>query len=504
MATILQPFPDFKAWLDFCRSLDTLMYTLVDFIDSQPTLPLGYNLDATVQQLIQSLMNLGGLVAAFFVGIIGNFFGRKMGLWLASAFGVVAISIQIGSNSTGALYVGRLLLGFSNGLFIPFCVMYMAEVSPAHLRGPIIGLVQWQISFGALIGILVDNYTNTMEGKKSYQIPLAVMYVVPVFITLFLLFLPETPRFLISKGHYEKAASAIRRTRGITDAFRLEAEVTDIKNTWLEEQEMQKGTSVIDMFKGTDLRRTLISIGVTVCQSASGITFIAGYSVYFYVQAQIGSPFAWVMVGIAIGMVGNAMAFPAMRYLSRRSLLMVFSFISGCLMFAMAIVYTKSTVGNITAGKALVGCSIVFTWAYDVGQGPVMWAVATEVPSQRLRSQTVGLSSGVNFVFGWLVSFCTPYFINPTRLNWGPKYGYIWGASNFIIVPFVFFFVPETKGRSLEQLDELFAKRVPTLEFKSFVTEHIAIDAEKDPMHAIGDSSKAGGETILVESAERE
>jgi MFS transporter, SP family, sugar:H+ symporter len=78
---------------------------------------------------------------------------------------------------------------------------------------------------------------------------------------------------------------------------------------------------------------------------------MVGYSVYFYVQAQIGSPFVWVLVGIAIGMTGNAAAFPAMRYFKRRHLLMIFSFLSSVLMFAMAIVYTKSAVGSITAGK---------------------------------------------------------------------------------------------------------------------------------------------------------
>jgi MFS transporter, SP family, sugar:H+ symporter len=216
-------------------------------------------------------MNLGGLLAALVVSVVGNKVGRKAGLWAASAVGVVAISIQIGSNSTGALYVGRILLGLSNGLFIPYCILYMAEVSPAHLRGPIVGMVQWQISFGALIGILVDNYTNAYPGKKSYQIPLAVMYIVPVVISLFLLFLPETPRYLVSKGKYEAAAAAIRRTRGITDTLRLETEVTDIKNTWLEEQEMMKGTSIMDMFKGTDLRRTLITLGITICQTATGM-----------------------------------------------------------------------------------------------------------------------------------------------------------------------------------------------------------------------------------------
>jgi SP family sugar:H+ symporter-like MFS transporter len=203
------------------------------------------------------------------------------------------------------------------------------------------------------------------------------------------------------------------------------------------------------------------------------------------------------MVGIAIGMTGNALAFPAMRYFKRRHLLLVFSALSSALMFAIAIVYTKSAVGSIAAGKALVGCSIVYTWTYGVGQGPVMWAIQTEVPSQRLRSRTVALGSGVNFIFGWLVAFCTPYFINPTELNWGPKYGYIWGASNLAIIVFVFFFIPETKGRSLEQLDELFAKKVPTWKFESFVTEHVAVDAEKHPEHAFTDSGKYQDHTII-------
>jgi MFS transporter, SP family, sugar:H+ symporter len=203
------------------------------------------------------------------------------------------------------------------------------------------------------------------------------------------------------------------------------------------------------------------------------------------------------MVGIAIGMVGNAFAFPAMRYIKRRWLLMVFSALSSALMFAIAIVYTKSAVGSVSAGKALVGCSIVYTCTYGIGQGPVMWAIQTEVPSQRLRSRTVALASGVNFIFGWLVAFCTPYFINPTELNWGPKYGYIWGASNLIIIIFVFFVIPETKGRSLEQLDELFAKNVPTWKFDSFVTEHVPVDAEKHPEQLVTDMGKYQDHTVI-------
>lgn len=155
-------------------------------------------------------------------------------------------------------------------------------------------------------------------------------------------------------------------------------------------------------------------------------------------------------------------------------------------MLAMAIVYTKSLVGSPAAGKALVGLSTVYTWIYGIGQGPVLWAIESEVPSQRLRSQTIGIANGLFFVFGWLSQFCTPYFINPTALNWGPKYGHIWGGSNVVLALWVLFFVPETKSRSLEQLDELFSKRVPTWKFASYVTEHHLVDADKALAKEVG------------------
>ncbi|KUJ18697.1 general substrate transporter [Mollisia scopiformis] len=460
-----------------------------------PEITIGYNITTKVQRLIQSLMNLGGLTASIGIYALGPRASRRVGLWIACAIGVIAISIQIGPTTLGALYAGRFLLGISNGFFMVFCVTYMSEIAPAHLRGSVVGLVTFHTSFGALIGILIENYTSTSLARKSYQIPLAIMYVVPICMAIILLFLPDTPRYYISRGKHDSAVASIRKTRGINDMDRILAEVADIQNTWDQEQELHKDARIMDMFRGCDLRRTLITFGCAVGQTATGVTFLAGYSVYFYVQARIGSPFVWVMAGLAIALSGNLAAFPAMRFFGRRPLLIGCSIWSSIMMFGMAIVYTKAANGSPNAGKALVAFSIIFTWTYGLGQGPVLWAITSEIPSQRLRSQTVGIANGINFIFGWLVAFCTPYFINPTSLNWGPKYGYIWGASNLILAVWVFFFIPETKGRSLEQLDELFEKRVPTWKFASYKTEHHIVDADKvfeDP---------SGGEAKVCEKS---
>ncbi len=441
-----------------------------------PTNPIGLNISTDVQRLIQSLMNVGGFLSAIAIYASHTRVSRRIGLWAGCFFGFLSISLQLGLHNLGGLYAGRLLLGMSNGLLVPYCVTYMTESAPSLLRGPIVGMSTFQTSLGALFGILVDNYCQPYGGTKSWKIPLAVMYIVPGFLTILLVFLPDTPRFYVMQGQEEKAMRAIRRLRGVKDEAFLRAEVEDIKSAFLMEQEIHNGVHLSDMFRGTDLRRTLLSFGSQIGGTATGVTFMAGFSVYLFVQARVGSPFAWVMISLAIALTGNMAAFPAMRHIGRRELLIVTSVVSSAMMFGMAIVYTASGGHSPAASKALVGLSIVYTWVYGIGQGPVLWALTTEIPSQRLRSQTVGTGSGVNFIVNWFVSFFTPYFINPDKLGWGPKYCYIWGASNLILVAWAFFFIPETKGRSLEQLDELFEKKVSARKFSSFALERQLVD----------------------------
>lgn len=83
------------------------------------------------------------------------------------------------------------------------------------------------------------------------------------------------------------------------------------------------------------------------------------------------------------------------------------------------------------------------------------WLVAGEIPSQRLRSYTFGTSTAIGFLFSWLVSFTTPYFINPDSLNWGPRYGYIWFPACIIGAAWTFAFLPELKGRTLEEINQM-------------------------------------------------
>ncbi|KAK4183672.1 hypothetical protein QBC35DRAFT_393402, partial [Podospora australis] len=112
----------------------------------------------------------------------------------------------------------------------------------------------------------------------------------------------------------------------------------------------------------------------------------------------------------------------------------------------------------------------LFIAIYAAFVGSASYPVATEIVSTRLRSWTVGAAVSLSYLLAWVTSFCSPFFINPENMNWGAKYGYIWAASNFVTSIFVFFFLPELKGRTLEEIDELFERGIPAWKFKTTKT----------------------------------
>jgi len=97
----------------------------------------------------------------------------------------------------------------------------------------------------------------------------------------------------------------------------------------------------------------------------------------------------------------------------------------------------------------------IYLGAYSYSIGPIAWVAAGEIPSNRLRSMTLGLAMSITFLFAWLTTFTLPYFFNPQHLGWGPKIGWIWGPVNLILLIWLIFFLPETKHRTLEECNFL-------------------------------------------------
>ncbi|KAL8385078.1 hypothetical protein RB599_007103 [Gaeumannomyces hyphopodioides] len=394
---------------------------------------------------------------------------------------MVSCVIMMATTDTNVLYVGRLLLGVSNGFLVTFSNVYTAEAAPAQLRGVVVALFAWWVNIGSIVGSIVVNYTRAYPDKRSYQIPIGCLLVVPVLLGVALAFVPESPRWLAHKGSEGAAREALARLRpdpqqaataGSTapTAAALEAELGEMLAGIGEEERAARGVGFGDMFRGADLRRTLLCHAVIASQTASGIWFLIAYQTYFLIQGGVGRGFEYSIMTTCVGFVGVNLGMLAMGRLrlGRRAVLVAGAGACGLAQLGTAVAYTAAGAGSVAATNSLVAFLTLHKFFYNAGVGSASYPVATEVVSTRLRAQTVGSATSLGYVLAWLTSFCSPYFINPTELNWGAQYCYIWAASNFICVVFFYFCMPETANRTLEELDEMFEARLRVRQFKKY------------------------------------
>lgn len=299
------------------------------------------------------------------------------------------------------------------------------------------------------------------------MIPLSLIYIVPAIISVGLIFIPESPRYLISKGKVEQARKSLTWLRPDKDA--VEPEIKEMQLALEMEQETAQGAAWLDMFRNpVDRRRTMLAVGGVSTQAACGVFFMLAYGTYFFEMANVGSPFENSCILVSVGVLAIIInVFLIANYGRRRVFLTAGLVICAFCQLTTASVYTAYP-GTRQTGKVIVGVSVLYVFVYNGAISTFAWLCGGEMPSQRLRSYTFGLSAAVGFLGAWLAAFTAPYFINPSALNWGPQYGYIWFPSSLLAAAFIFFCLPEVKGRTLEEIDEMFEARVPARKFRGY------------------------------------
>lgn len=236
------------------------------------------------------------------------------------------------------------------------------------------------------------------------------------------------------------------------------------------EQELEAGTTYWDCFKKVNIRRTEIAVGVYCIQVISG-TYLVGYATYFFEQAglPVNKAFHMSIGFLALGFVGTLLSWVLLVRFGRRkiyntglTLLMVLLLIIGIL---DCVPGYKSKPGVIWAQSSLM---LVWNFCYDFSVGPVCFVILCEVSATKVRSKTIAFATAVQALLGIVMTVAIPYLINPDQADLRGKIGFFFGGLSALGLAWSYFRIPETRGRTYEELDIMFSRGVRTRQFKDY------------------------------------
>jgi sugar porter (SP) family MFS transporter len=398
---------------------------------------------------------IGCLVGAITSGVLSNHFGRKKLLTL-SALVFAASSLGTGLADHFIVFVlWRMLGGCAIGLASGVSPMYIAEISPAHLRGRMVSLNQLAIVFGILLAQLVNwliarpvprGYTpvqilNSWNGQTGWRWMFAVTAVPSILFLIASILVPESPRWLASRGQSERAQRVLERLRGNAYAQKVMNDLARASNI----EEPRAGLR--DLLSPGIFRLLLLGVGLAVLQQWCGINVIFNYAQEIFAAAgyQVSDILFNIVITGAVNVVFTLLALGAIDRYGRRFLLL--TGVSG-----LALIY--SLLGLLyhlhMQGKPMLLLVLAAIACYAMSLAPATWVVIAEIFPNRVRGTAVAVAVSAL----WIACFVLTYTFPLLNAALGAA-GTFWCYAAICIAGllFLFFKLPETKGKSLEEME---------------------------------------------------
>ncbi|KAK0622049.1 general substrate transporter [Bombardia bombarda] len=448
--------------------------------------PAWFRLPGKDKSLIVGLLSAGTCVGSILGSDAADYLGRRAAMIIACVVFIWGVVDQTVSVHMDLLGRGRFETGLGMGMVSTVIILYLSEISPAPFRGVMVAFYQLSITLGLLISACVNLGTRDIWNKGSYRIPISLQLVWAVILAVGLIFLPESPRWYVKQGKLDRAQTALARLRcQPEDADSVRAELHDIVASYDHEMSMSPpGTdtywgSWANCFRGpwkqrgSNVRRTLLAAAVQMFQQISGVNFIFYFGTAFFKQQRFDNVFVIVVVMSAINVGSTIVSFYLVNICRRRTLLMAGSVAMAVCQIAVAVaaLIWKGSPRNETPDvrglapserqpawtfwTTMTGVG-VYLFFYATTWGPGAWIITGEIFPLQVRARGVGLATSTNWLWNTIISFLTPVLVDSDHWNLGPTVFLIWGGACLLGCAFTYWFVPETKGLTLEQVDLIF------------------------------------------------
>ncbi|KAM5334749.1 solute carrier family 2, facilitated glucose transporter member 2 isoform 1-T1 [Glossophaga mutica] len=396
---------------------------------------------------------VGGMIASFFGGWLGDRLGRVKAMLISNILSLAG-ALLMGLSKLGPSHIliisGRAISGLYCGIISGLVPMYINEIAPTTLRGAIGAIHQLAIVTGILVSQIIG-LDFILGNRELWHILLGMSAVRAVLQSLMLFFCPESPRYLyLNLDEENKAKQSLKRLRGSADVTKDMNEMRKEK----EEASSEQKVSIIQLFTNPSYRQPIfVALMLHLAQQFSGINGIFYYSTSIFQKAGISQPvYATIGVG-AINTAFTAVSVFLVEKAGRRSLFLIGMsgmFVCAIFMSVGLVLLDKLSWMSYVAMVAI----FLFVSFFEIGPGPIPWFMVAEFFSQGPRPAALAIAAFSNWTCNFIIALCFPYMAD----SCGPYVFFIFAGVVFAFTLFTFFKVPETKGKSFEEISAEFQK----------------------------------------------
>ncbi|GAA5939702.1 hypothetical protein JCM1841_002946 [Sporobolomyces salmonicolor] len=416
------------------------------------------NPNSTLQGGITAAMPAGSFGGALVNSYISDKLGRKKTIVIGAWCWVLGCIVQSCANTVATLVAGRVVAGIAVGILSAIVTVYQAELTKPSIRGRIVSFQQLAIMVGIFLQFFVQYGCSYIPSDASFRIPWALQLIPGLLLGTLMFLFPESPRWLMDHDRHDEALQILAdvHAAGDTENEFVQLEFAEITQQ-LEFEKTQAAKSYSDLFKPNVRTRVFLGMSEQMWSQLTGMNVMMYYVIYVFQSAGIN------------GRQGELIASSVQYGLGRRPMLLIGAVAMGVWLFlvgglqarfghAVADASDSATTtwvidGHKPATYAIIVCSYLFVCSYSITWGPCSWTYASEIFPTRVRGKAVSLSTASNWAFNFALAYATP----PSFRNIQWRTYFIFGTFCFAMSIHIFFMFPETKGRTLEEMEDVFA-----------------------------------------------